>query len=125
GPAAPPPEPTEDLESAALAALADEPKKADAEESDFVAFNCPQCDEPVKLPLDLAGKKHPCPSCRRIITVPRPAKKDPTNWRDKGEALPSGAKRDVGPAPEGVWGDKTGVSQGALEEAGVIPDKHK
>src|SRR4051812_7877916 len=73
----PPPPPLadeEDVEAAALAALADEPKKSDDEEpTDQITFNCPQCDESVTLSIDLAGKKHPCPSCRRIIAVPRPA----------------------------------------------------
>jgi hypothetical protein len=127
-PTPPPPrrESPEDAEITAAAALADEPKKEEKPD-DFIAFNCPQCDEPVKLGLELAGKKHPCPSCTRIISVPRPAKKDPTNWRDKGASLPSGAKRDVGPAPEDAWGTgaTTGASREALEEAGVIPDKHK
>lgn len=122
-----PPEIEEDAESAAAAALADEPKKAEAEESDFISFNCPQCDEPVKLELEHAGKKHPCPSCRRIIAVPRPAKKDPTTWRDKGPSLPSGARREVGPAPEDAWGrgDVKGVSAEALKEAGALQEKRK
>ena len=127
-PPPPPPEAPEDLESAALSVLADEPKKTDEPtESDFIAFICPQCDENVKLPIAEAGKRAQCPSCRRIIQVPRPAKRDEKNWRDTGPSLPSGAKRDVGPEPTDAWGTekKTGVSIESLKQAGAIEEKHK
>ena len=39
---------------------------------ELVEFNCPQCDEPLKLGMELAGKRHPCPNCRKIIPVPVP-----------------------------------------------------
>lgn len=119
-------DPPIDLEAEAMAVLADAPTEVE-KEADFVEFNCPQCDEPLKLPLAMAGKRHPCPECRRIIPVPYPKKKDKANWRDTGPKLPTGAKRDDGPAPDGAWGTaaKTGVSREALEEAGVIKEKEK
>src|SRR4051794_32514056 len=57
----PAPAPPEDIEAAALDALA-EPKQ-EQKAVEFVEFNCPQCDEPVKLGLEHAGKRHPCPHC--------------------------------------------------------------
>jgi hypothetical protein len=123
--AAPPPEAPVDLEAAAAAALADEVQEEKVVEQ--IEFICPMCDEPVKLPLDLGGKKHPCPSCRRIIPVPMPKASDRKNWRDTGPKLPSAARRDDGPAPEDAWGTRqmSGPSQEALKQAGVLQEKHK
>jgi hypothetical protein len=124
-PAAPPPEAPVDVEAAAAAALADEVQEEKA--ADYIEFTCPQCDEPVKLALDLGGKKHPCPNCRRIIPVPMPKLSERKNWRDTGPKLPSAARRDDGPAPADAWGTRqiTGPSHEALKEAGVIQDKRK
>ena len=124
-PAIPPADVPADVEAAAAAALADEAHQEKALEQ--IEFTCPQCDEPVKLPLDLGGKKHPCPNCRRIISVPMPRPSQRTNWRDKDPNLPSAARRDTEPAPEGAWGARstTGASDQALREAGVIQAKRK
>jgi hypothetical protein len=127
GKSAPPPVPAPvDFEAEALAALSDGAAEARGV-TNFIEFNCPQCDEPLNLPPDLAGKRHPCPECRRIIPVPYPKTKDKANWRDTGPKLPTGAKRDEGPAPEGAWGTagRTAVSTEALKEAGVIKEKEK
>lgn len=115
-----------DLETEAMAALADEPTEADRE-ADFIEFHCPQCDEPLKLSLDLAGKRHPCPECRRIIAVPYPKNKEKLGWRNTGPKLPVGARRDEGPAPEGAWGTGGTVraSDEGLMEVGVIKEKEK
>ncbi len=115
-----------DLEAEALAALSDAPQEV-AAATDLIEFNCPQCDEPLKMPPDLAGKRAPCPECRRIIPVPYPKKRDPSNWRDTGPKLPTGAKREELPELEGAWGTgaRTHVSTEALKEVGVIKEKEK
>ncbi len=126
-PTAPPPAPEVDLEAEAAALLADAPKEE--QNPQFVEFNCPQCDEPLKMALELAGKRAPCPECRRIIAVPIPKTATPADWRNAGPKLPAGARRDDGPAPEGAWGTGTGTvtraSNEALVEAGVIKEKEK
>jgi hypothetical protein len=123
-PAAPPPE---DAEAAAAAALADEPPKEVAAPQ-FVDFNCPMCDEPLHLSAELAGKRTPCPECRRIIKVPEIKKVEKIDWRKtNAQGLPSGARRPDEPAPEGAWGTATSastVSREALEEADVLPDRY-
>jgi hypothetical protein len=114
-----------DLEAAAAAAFADEALEEKAAEK--IEFTCPQCDEPVALAVDLGGKKHPCPHCRRIISVPMPRVGERKNWRDAGPKLPSAARRDEAPAPEGAWGSTQtrGPSAETLKEVGLIPEKHK
>jgi hypothetical protein len=106
--------------------LRDEPKPEAAEvASTTIDFNCPMCDAELHLPLDLAGKRSPCPECRRIIKVPEPVKKDPTNWRQTAPNLPSAARRPEEKAPEGAWGSATGaatVSRGSLQDAGAFPE---
>ena len=124
-PSAPPP-PHADLDALAAAALADEPK-ADAPPAapTTIDFECPMCGEELHLPLDLAGKRAPCPECRRIIKVPEPEKKDPANWRQATQNLPSAARRPEEKAPEGAWSSAAGaamVSREALHDAGAIPE---
>jgi uncharacterized paraquat-inducible protein A len=58
-----------DVDSMAAALLAEEKKAAPVEDTRTVDFNCPQCDEPIKIPIDLQGKQAPCPECRKIIKV--------------------------------------------------------
>jgi hypothetical protein len=115
-----------DLEAAAMSVLGDEPAVA-AKAATAIEFECPMCFEPVKLGLEHGGKKHPCPHCKRIIAVPMPKIEDRASWRDTGAKLPSAARRDDEPAPEGAWGSttKTGPSHEALQEAGVIKEKFK
>jgi hypothetical protein len=67
----------------------------------------------------LAGKMAPCPECRRIVRVPMPTKKQPTDWR-KVATGPSLARQDTAPVPDGAWGTATTVSTvsaEALQEA--------
>ncbi len=122
---APPPE---DAEAAAAAAFADEPPPVEETTNPaFVDFNCPQCDEPLHLSADLAGKRASCPECKRIIKVPEIKKVEKADWRKTNAAgLPSGARRPDEPVPEGAWGSTAAqtVSREALEEANVIPDKY-
>lgn len=128
-PPPPPPKkaeaPVEDIESLALEALAD--PKEEVRQPQEIEFECPQCSESVKVPLEMAGKRMPCPSCRRIVPVPVPAKKDPANWRDTGPKLPEGAKREQPAAIEGAWGagNAAGLSEETLEEAGLIKEKDR
>lgn len=116
------PLPPPDAEAVAAEAFADEPVKEEPKEVGVVKFACPQCDEPIELSAELAGKRAPCPSCRRIIKVPELIKQDPKDWR-KVDKIPSAARRDLGPVPEGAWGSSsaTVVSREALVEADAIP----
>jgi hypothetical protein len=122
---APPPH-SADAEAEAAAALADGTTSAPAAESATIDFTCPMCDAQVRLPLAEAGKRAPCPECKRIIKVPEPEKRDPANWRQAGPSLPSGAKRQEEKAPEGAWGSAAAaalVSRESLREAGAVPQK--
>jgi hypothetical protein len=126
-PKAAPPQPSvEELEAAAAAALSDEPPPVEEKKDpQFIEFECPMCGEALKLDAELAGKKSSCPECRRIIKVPELVKQVKKDWRNANKpGLPSGARRDEQPAPEGAWGSAgaTTVSRSALEEAGAIPE---
>ena len=124
---APPPteEPPVDEEAAARDVFSDGPEEA-AKATEFIEFNCPQCDEPLKMPLEMGGKRGPCPECRRIIAVPMPKQEHKASWRDTGPNLPSGARREEQAAPEGAWeGKSAAVGTEALQEAGVIQEKRK
>jgi hypothetical protein len=120
--------PPEDAEAAAAAALADEPPPVEEMVAPkFIDFNCPQCDEPLHLSAELAGKRAPCPECKRIIKVPEIKKVEKADWRKTNAAgLPSGARRPDVPVPEGAWGSTAAsrVSVEALEEANVLPDRY-
>jgi hypothetical protein len=118
-----PPPPNLDAEAEAAEALADEP--AASKETRTVDFNCPFCDEELKLDIELAGKKTSCPECRRIITVPAVEAEGPQDWRKAAKAGPSGAKGQDVPEPEGAWGSAKAqhVSRDALLEADVLPDR--
>jgi hypothetical protein len=121
-----PPSGPVDIDAEAAAALRDEPKpESAAVASTTIDFNCPMCDAELHLPLDLAGKRSPCPECRRIIKVPEPVKRDPANWRQTSQNLPSAARRPEEKAPEGAWGSATGaatVSRESLQDAGAFPE---
>ncbi|HEV3115824.1 MAG TPA: hypothetical protein VGY58_02145 [Gemmataceae bacterium] len=112
-----------DVEALAAAALAEELKApTPPAEQATIEFKCYYCDEQVRVSADLAGKQTPCPECRRIIKVPLIEKTQPKDWRNVDTRLPAGARRDVGPAPEGAWDTASvGVSRQALVEAQAIP----
>lgn len=114
-----------DVEDLAAAALSETP--AATGPAPTVEFACMYCDEQVQVPAELAGKQTPCPHCKRIIRVPVPSPSGPRDWR-KADQLPSGARRDLGPTPEGAWGTGTStsrVSSEALVEARAIPVTHR
>ena len=117
--------PSADVEAEAAALFADESKSAEPVETKLIDLNCPFCDEPIHFPLDLAGKRAPCPECKNILKVPEPAKKDPKDWRRMETRGPSGARLPDQPEPEGAWGSTTvrGVGKESLEQAGVLPKK--
>jgi hypothetical protein len=112
-----------DIEELAAAALADQPEPAAPAEQATVEFTCFYCDEKITVSADLQGKQTPCPECRRIVKVPYLEKKGPKDWRKLDPRVPSGARRDVGPAPEGAWESRSvaAVSREALLEAEAIP----
>ncbi len=130
-PAPPPPSPPEpaplpdEVEAAAAALFNDAPKVEEPAEAKTIDFECPMCNEPVSLDVSLADKKHPCPSCRRIIKVPPLKKLEKKDWRAQDNKLPLGAKRPDQPAPEGTWdaGATTRVGLESLEAAGALPQE--
>jgi hypothetical protein len=113
------------LEDIALSALADPVEEK--QEATTIDFNCPMCDEPVSMAMETAGKNAPCPHCRRIVKVPVPKTDKGGTWRDQGKNLPTGARRDTEPKPEGAWDtERTYADRAALLQAGVIPtDKRR
>src|SRR5205807_2384941 len=118
-----------DVEDFAAAALRDEPKAAEPpKETKTIEFNCPQCDEKVRLSVELAGKQSQCPECQRIIKVPQLVKTDPKDWRTAAQQRgPSAALGANQPAPEGAWGSTSAgkVSRQALLEADVLPQERE
>jgi len=112
-----------DVEAEAAALFADEPKVEEPVETQTVDLNCPFCDEPIKFTADLAGKRAPCPECKKIIKVPELVKKEPKDWRKVEARGPSGAKLPDQPELEGAWSSRSvgSVGKQSLEEAGVLP----
>ena len=115
-----------DIESLALAALSEKTQPAPAKKPGSPAtidFQCPHCDEPIRLGVDLAGKRAPCPECRRIIKVPLLVKEEPKDWRKVDTRNPLAGRKGEQAAPEGAWGSTTStakVSRQALLEAKAI-----
>src|SRR5438105_4269071 len=35
-----------------------------------IKFACPHCGRPLSVKDELAGKKGPCPACKKIVTIP-------------------------------------------------------
>lgn len=116
-----------DLEAQALAALAEQTKSPSSPKQAItktIDFPCPFCDEKISLSADLAGKRAPCPECRRIIKVPLLEKADPKDWRKVDVHAPLTRDHRGEPAPEGAWGSEVSrgrVSRQALLEAGALP----
>src|SRR6266849_2413823 len=116
-----------DLEAQALAALAEQSKSPSSPapaSTKTIDFQCSFCDEKISLSADLAGKRAPCPECRRIIKVPLLEKSGPKDWRKVDVRSPITRDHKGEPAPEGAWGSEVSrgrVSRQALLEAGALP----
>src|SRR5262249_4452386 len=78
-----------DLEASAAAALPGEPAAAPPPVQSRIEFTCSFCDEKVSVTADLAGKRTPCPECRRIVKVPEPQDNKPKDWRTIDTRRPS------------------------------------
>src|SRR5437868_3579749 len=92
-----------DIEEFAAAAFSDQPQTVEEPAAPtFVDFVCDYCDEKVQVAIELAGKQTSCPHCRRIVKVPL-LEKETKDWRNVKTRIPSAARRDVGPAPDGLW----------------------
>ena len=114
-----------DVDALVAEALADQAAEKAAEPVKFIDFICPFCDEELKLPADLGGKKTPCPKCTNIIKVPLPQVAKPKDWRTNQSIGPSAARANLPEQPDDAWStaQKTRVSQRAMEEAGALPDE--
>ncbi len=118
------------VEAMATAALVEGSKQHEALAAKIdtaIKVECEYCFEMVEYPLEKAGKKAPCPSCRRIVTVPVPASGAPQkDWREVKGSITM-ARKDDEAAPEGAWGNtqlqQQIVSRDALLEAKVIVDR--
>jgi hypothetical protein len=115
-----------DVEALAAAALADKPADKAPEPATVttIELTCPFCDEELKLPADLAGKKTPCPACSKIITVPVIEIKVKKDWRTVQKGGPSAALANQPEQLTDAWGteQKGRVSREAMEEAGAVPE---
>lgn len=107
---------------AAQAVHAEKAAEVEANKTEMIEFTCPQCDEVVKISAENEGKRAPCPSCRRIIAVPKQATSKPKDWREKEATGPSLAKKEEVKL-EGAWGNQESarVSLEAMEEAKALP----
>lgn len=118
------------VEALATAALVEEARQheaAAAATEAAIKLECEYCFETVEFPFEKAGKKAPCPSCRRIIQVPVPATGGPKkDWRTVENTLTM-ARKDTESAPVGAWGNaqlqQQVVSREALLEAKVVVDR--
>ena len=63
--------------------LAEEKSQEEASRESTIKFECTFCSEPVEVGLELAGKRHPCPSCSRIVQIPVPKVQAASDWRRK------------------------------------------
>jgi hypothetical protein len=114
-----------DVEAFAAEALADKPaeKPAQTAAAKTIDFTCPFCDEELKLPADLSGKKTPCPKCTKVIKVPVLEVSKPKDWRATHSGGPSAALANLPEQLSDAWGteQKGKVSRTAMEEAGALP----
>ncbi len=119
--------PAPEVESLAVAALAEEPAAAAAEAPVTFTAECPNCMEQVQFDVKLAGKQSPCPNCRRIIRVPVPTTGTPKDWR-AADHRPQFVKHRPDAALEGAWGNTTHidiVDRESLLEAGAIQKRRR
>ena len=115
----------EELEAAALSALAEETLKQEEETAPAekgIPMTCSYCGINWTEPMSKAGKNTLCPNpeCRQRIRVPEPKVDKPHDWRQQNTKLPSLAKQDR-PQLEGVQdaAEAKVVSGESLREAGA------
>src|SRR6266851_2904417 len=121
-----------DVDSLALAAFSEPSQPAPATKPGSKAtidFHCPYCDERIRMGADLAGKRAPCPECRRIIKVPLLVKEEPKDWRKIDTRNPLASRRGEDAVPEGAWGFTTSTAkvsrQALLEAKAIVPAKER
>jgi hypothetical protein len=87
----------EDLEAAAISALADEPPKQQEEKpaDKVIEMTCVYCEHKWTEPLSKAGKNTLCPNpeCRQRAKVPELKDDQPQDWRQQKSKLPTLAKQ--------------------------------
>lgn len=119
------PPPTSDSgreqDEAIEAFISQEREKEEAARATTIDFNCSNCDEPLKMPMEMGGKQAPCPACSRIIKVPMPKRTDGAAWKANLNQGPAAVRRDLEPVPEGMQGGaRAEVSRETLEEADAV-----
>ncbi|QDU23802.1 hypothetical protein [Urbifossiella limnaea] len=121
-PARKPPAPKpEDIEAAALAALADAPKEQQPADAP-IPMTCAFCDHKWSESRDKAGKNVLCPNpeCRERNKVPVPKDEKPKDWRaeDTGPSL----RKELFEKPTDVVSSGGGgyVTRKSMEEAGAL-----
>ena len=116
-PKPPPPKP-EDIEAAALAALADAPKEEKPDDSPIPVV-CAFCDHKWTEPREKAGKNVLCPNpeCRQRNKVPVPKDDKPTDWRETARG-PSLAKENFEQPKDVMNAEAKIVSKEAWQQGG-------
>src|SRR5436305_11979986 len=94
-----------EIEAEALAAMADEPAKAEQDAAgQVIDVECQFCNHKWTEPLTRAGKNTLCPNpeCRQRVKIPEPKKEDLLDWRQTRTKGPSLAKDNQPQKLEGV-----------------------
>src|SRR5947209_1257075 len=88
-----------------------------------IKFNCPHCGKALNVKDNLAGKKGPCPACKKVLTVPAATPAPAAAAAGTPPAPPSAATADTTPAPAPAA--PAGPSQADLEAeaASLLADK--
>jgi hypothetical protein len=83
-----------------------------------IRFKCPHCKKPLVVKEQMAGKKAPCPACKKVLSVPAPVSA-PADL----EALAAAAFADDAPAAEKtpVAAPQAATPQGAAPQADGVP----
>lgn len=116
-----------DVDDLAHSLFSDAPPKKEARAAESVKkgpikFDCEFCVEPIEIAFEEAGKKVPCPHCRRIVRVPVPEDNKPKNWAEVKKGLAGAQALPDQPKDVANLNTKKNVSQKALEQAGALDD---